>query len=350
MKRHLIHERNRKKRSHKSKFILLVALLVVCSVSAYLYQHSYAGQSTPAQPTQPFVGTIKTDNLPWPDYGEAAIGAEGYNVVAHNDQAPMPTASVAKVMTALAVLKKMPLNTGEQGPTITLTQQDEDIYNYYSTHDGSLVAVSVGENISEYQALEAMLLPSGNNMADTLADWAFGSVDAYSSYANSLAASYGLTDSDFTSASGYPPSTVSTAQDLVKLGEVALQNPVIAQIVAEQSADIPVAGSISNTNTLLGTDGIDGIKTGNSDQDEGAFMGSRTVTLPDGRTIQLVSVVMDAPSLDEALSDSVSLLDTAAQNLGDKTYSVPTAPATSDTSDGALLPDRHRRYVNAKAQ
>lgn len=322
----------------------MAAILLIGITSVYLYQHNANGQSAAAPISQPLVGTIETDNLPWPSYGEAAIGAEGYGTTAHGEQAAVPTASVAKVMTALAVLKKKPLGVGEQGPTITLTQQDVDIYNYYSAHDGSRVAVSVGENISEYQALEAMLLPSGNNMADTLADWAFGSVGAYSSYANSLAASYGLTNSDFTSASGFPPSTVSTAQDLVKLGEVALQNPVMSQIVAEQSANIPVAGSISNTNTLLGTDGIDGIKTGNSDQDEGAFMGSRTVTLPNGRTIQLVSVVMDASSLNAALSDSVSLLDTAAQNLGDKTYSVPT------TSDSTGSFGRHRRYVNARAQ
>ena len=154
-------------------------------------------------------------------------------------------------------------------------------------------------------------------------------------------------NSDFTSASGFPPSTVSTAQDLVKLGEVALQNPVISQIVAEQSADVPIAGVISNTNTLLGTDGIDGIKTGNSDQDEGAFMGSRTVTLQDGRTIQLVSVVMNASSLDEALNDSASLLDTAAQNLGDNTY---TATDPSTTSEGTPSISQHRHYVNARVR
>ena len=339
--------RSSKRRKHRGSSLFVAAILLIGGTGIYLYQHSATGQSTAAPISQPQVGTIESDNLPWPSYGEAAIGAEGYGTTAHGEQAAVPTASVAKIMTALAVLKKESLGVGEQGPTITLTQQDVDIYNYYSAHDGSRVAVSVGENISEYQTLEAMLLPSGNNMADTLADWAFGSVETYSNYANSLAASYGLTNSDFTSASGFPPSTVSTAQDLVKLGEVALQNPVIAQIVAEQSADIPVVGSISNTNRLLGTDGIDGIKTGNSNQDEGVFMGSRTVKLPDGRTIQLVSVVMDASSLDEALSDTIPLLETAAQNLGDKTYSASTAPSTSG---GTALPDRHRRYINARDQ
>jgi D-alanyl-D-alanine carboxypeptidase (penicillin-binding protein 5/6) len=44
--------------------------------------------------------------------------------------------------------------------------------------------VQLGEELSEYQALQALLLPSANNIAETLARWAFGSIDAYNAYAN----------------------------------------------------------------------------------------------------------------------------------------------------------------------
>lgn len=321
MKDHLFYDHSRISPARRAGIVLIAVLLIVADIGTHLYQRATAEQNA-----QSLAGKVESANFPWPSYGEGAIGAVGYGVFAtHGDETPMPTASVAKVMTALAVLKKMPLSPGQQGPTITITQQDWEIYEYYRSQNGSLVPVRIGEKITEYQALEALLLPSANNMADTLADQAFGSVDAYSNYANKLAKSLGMTHSDFSDASGYSPTTVSTAEDLVKLGEVALQNPVIAQIVNEKQATIPVAGTIDNVNSLLGTHGINGVKTGNNDQDKGAFMGARTVTLPNGRTVQLVSVVMGAPSLKKALNDSVPVLDTAAQNLVIKTVNTPSA-------------------------
>jgi D-alanyl-D-alanine carboxypeptidase (penicillin-binding protein 5/6) len=306
---------NRKKRYYRARFLLVAGLVAASSI--YLYQRSMATPSTVSeQKAASLSGKVTSGNLPWPSYGEAAVGAVGYGVLAtHGSQTPVPTASVAKVMTALAVLKKMPLESGEQGPIITITQEDQSLYDYYQAQNGSLAAVEVGEEITEYEALEALLLPSANNMADTLANWAFGSVDAYSDYANELAKSLGMTQSDFADASGFSPATVSTAEDLVKLGEAALQNPVIAEIVAKESAVIPVAGMVTNTNRLLGRNGINGIKTGNTDQAGGVFMGSRPATLPNGQTIQLVSVVMSAPSITSALIDSVPVLETTSELL-----------------------------------
>lgn len=305
---------SRKKNFRRTKFLLIASLIAASCVSVYLYQRSTTRPSaTSEQKTSPLSDKIKSAKLPWPSYGKAAVGAVGYGVLAtHGDQTPVPTASVAKVMTALAVLKKMPLGLGEQGPTITLTQEDQDLYDYYRAQNGSLAAVSVGEEITEYEALEALLLPSANNMADTLANLAFGSVDAYSDYANELAKSFGMTQSDFSDASGFSPATVSTAEDLVKLGQAALQNPVIAEIVAKKSAVIPVAGTIYNTNHLLGKNGVNGVKTGNTDQAGGVFMGARLATLPNGQTIQLVSVVMGAPSVTSAIIDSLPILDTTS--------------------------------------
>ncbi|MGH7241749.1 MAG: D-alanyl-D-alanine carboxypeptidase, partial [Candidatus Saccharimonadales bacterium] len=61
-------------------------------------------------------------SLAWPAYGEASIGIAGYGVLATNgDQKPLSTASIAKVMTALAVLRQRPLHIGEQGPDIIIT-------------------------------------------------------------------------------------------------------------------------------------------------------------------------------------------------------------------------------------
>lgn len=257
--------------------------------------------------------------LPWPSDAVAAIGASGYGVLASSQQAdenPIPTASIAKVITALSVLKKKPLTLNQQGPTITLTQADVDSYDHYYSVGGSIVRVANGENITEYQALQAMLLPSANNMADTLAKWAFGSLENYNTFANSYVKQLQLKNTTIgTDASGLSPTTTSTPSDLVKLGIIALQHPVIAQIVAQQSADVPVAGTIPNVNRLLGKEGVNGIKTGNSDEARGCILFSAPYEVGPGHTVTIVGAVMGAPSVNRSMAESLPLLAAAKQNF-----------------------------------
>lgn len=256
-------------------------------------------------------------NLPWPTYGQAAIGGVGYGVLAsHLSSKPLPTASTAKIMTALCVLSKHPLEPGQTGPTITLTQKDVDLFNDYYAKNGSLVKVAAGEKINEYQALEAMLLPSANNMADTLAIWAFGSLAAYDNYANQYAKQLEMNHSHFAvDASGFDPLTVSTAADLVLLGQAAMESPVLAQIVAEKTANVPVAGRIENYNHLLGQKGIIGIKTGDNDQDKGAYMFAARHQVSPTESVIILGAVMSAPSVVRAEQDSLKLLATASHGF-----------------------------------
>lgn len=242
--------------------------------------------------------------LEWPEYGEAAIGAPGYGVLAsHGPQKALPTASLAKVMTALAVLRQRPLAVGEQGPDIIITQADVDSYHNFVAGDGSVVGVALGEHISEYQALQAMLLPSSNNMAVTLARWAFGSVEAYTKYANSFAKQQGLDSIHITDPSGYDPATVASARDLTLLGSLAMLNPVFAEIVAQPDAKIPVQGTVNNYNFMLGKDGNIGIKTGNNDGNNGAFLFASKQQVA-GQEMILVGTIMGGPDLTTALKDS----------------------------------------------
>lgn len=342
-------------------FITLVAVLTIASVAVYGYR--VANAITPTiQPHGATTIASQTSevSLAWPGYGQAAIGALGYGVLAtHGDAKPLATASVAKIITALCILEKHPLAAGQPGPTLTLTQQDVDLYFMYLQQGGSLVGVANGEQISEYQALEAMLLPSGNNMADTLANWAFGSQQAYLDYANQYVAKLGMTDTHVGSASGFQGITVSTARDLVLLGEAAMQNPVLAQIVSQKTATVPVAGVVHSTNILLGQNGIVGIKTGNNDQDKGAYLFASKQKIAPNLSVTFVGVVMDASSLWQAMNDSLPLINSAVSGFSRQTvvkagdivgrYSVPwlsgSVPAVA-THDLTVL-SWESRSVNA---
>ncbi|MBP5675068.1 D-alanyl-D-alanine carboxypeptidase [Candidatus Saccharibacteria bacterium] len=181
-----------------------------------------------------------------------------------SDEEVRPTASTTKMILALAVMEKKPFALGEKGEEIEITQEMYDIRGWYLSHNGSNTLVEVGEKISEYDALVSTLLASSNNMADSLAIWAFGSLEEYQKYATEMLSRLGAKKTTIGSkdASGYDSSTTSTASDLARIGYFVMKNPVLAQIVALESAEVPIAGRIENTNKLLGRASISGVKTG----------------------------------------------------------------------------------------
>lgn len=282
----------------------LVVLILVVSILLY-------ARPLPAlQPTgiTPSIPTSNAINLPWPTYGQAALAIKDFDVLeTHGPQTAVPIASITKVITALTVLSKHPVTTGQQGEIITLTDRDVAIYNDYFARDGSVTKVVAGEQITEYQALQALLLPSANNIADTLAIWAFGSMEAYVTSANQMLNQMGLKLSHVADASGFSPQSVSTATELVAIGEAALSNDVLAEIVNQPEANLPVAGNIQNVNWLLGSDGVVGIKTGNTDEAGGCFLFAAN-HLVAGQSIKFVGAVLGAPTLNVAINDSRTII------------------------------------------
>src|SRR5439155_27299219 len=114
-------------------------------------------------------------------------------------------------------------------------------------------------------------LPSANNIAVALARWDAGSEEGFVARMNAAARSLGMTHTRYTDPSGYDDATVSTAADQLRLVDRAMGLPVFASIVATPSATLPVAGTVRNTNRLLGYDGFVGIKTGSDDAAGGCF-------------------------------------------------------------------------------
>lgn len=254
--------------------------------------------------------------LPWPSYGQAAVGAVGYGILAKNgDQKPVSIASMAKVITALAVLKVKPMQPGGFGETLVITGPDVDTYFAYASQGQSVIRVQVGQDLTQYQALQALLLPSANNMADVLVRWAFGSTEEYLAFVNPFVATLGLSNTKIADASGFSPETVSTATDMLKLAEIAMNSPLIAEIVAQPQAELPVAGTVYNVNYQLGSGGIVGIKTGNTDQAGGCYLFAAKRSVDGSHPVTVIGVVMGAPVLSRAIDDSMELLEAAARRF-----------------------------------
>jgi len=201
----------------------------------------------------------------WPADGESAADISGVGLVpGPGATRPVPIASVAKVMTAYVILRDHPLAAGASGPLITVRPQEAAAYASQARNGDSLVPVAAGETINERHALEALLLPSADNVAWILARWDAGSEAAFVARMNTTARQLGMTATTYTDPSGLAASTTSTAADQVRLGMAAMHVPALAAIAAMPTAVVPVAGVVRNTNTLLGQDRIAGLKTGST--------------------------------------------------------------------------------------
>lgn len=251
--------------------------------------------------------------LDFPAYGASGIGAIGYDGVlaSAGPATPLPIASITKVVTALVVLDAHPLEPGEQGPDITFSATDEQFYDQQVANDGIVVAVQSGQVMSQRNVMSLMLMVSANNYGQSLANWAFGSEAAYVVAANSWLQAQGFTGTTITDATGIQPTNTSTVADLIALGKLALASPVIAEIVATGTLDVPGIGPVTNRNGLLGIDGVDGIKTGTLDEAGACLLFSADHTVG-SETITLVGVVLGGPdhaTIDAAIRGLLTQVD-----------------------------------------
>ncbi|HYR15918.1 MAG TPA: hypothetical protein VEQ67_17135, partial [Mycobacterium sp.] len=169
------------------KIRVAVLLVVIAAIAAALgYQLLATSSSTAASPIDVLRGEHRGalgEALPstvWPAHGQAAFVQTGQSQFhAGPNQHAAPIASVAKVMTAYLVLRDHPLRLGQDRPTITLTDADVADTDRRRRQQESVVPIAAGEQLTERQALQALLLPSANNIAAVLARWAAGSVDRF---------------------------------------------------------------------------------------------------------------------------------------------------------------------------
>jgi D-alanyl-D-alanine carboxypeptidase (penicillin-binding protein 5/6) len=287
------------------------ALLVIIAAAAFVnYVRPVPTAAASPSATFPSSRVIPgtAPSLPWPARGSGAVGVSGLGFIASSgNEQTIPAASVTKVMTGLVLLRDKPLKKGETGPNVTLTDVDVQSYNADLQAQQSVVKVEAGEPLSEYQLLEGMLIPSANNFAETLARWDAGSIDAFVTRMNTTAASLHLSHSKFADPAGASPNSASTPSDLLKLGMIAMQDPVFAEIVAKGQANLPVAGTVYNVNAALSNFGIVGIKTGSGFGTGANFLFAANASV-DGHTVVIYGCVVGQPTLGDAFSAAERLI------------------------------------------
>lgn len=222
--------------------------------------------------------------------------ASGTTLMEYNSHEERPMASVTKVMTALVVRDRTNLDDRVR------------VSDRAATVSGSEIGLMAGEVWSVRDLLAAMLVRSGNDAAVALAEHVAGSVPAFAALMNAKAAELGLEESHFLTPHGLDvDGQYTSAHDLAIIASVALQDPVIAQLVRTRLVRFKPAPSgadriVHNTNALLGRyPGIVGLKTGFTNK-AGRVLISAFET--DGRT--LITVVMGS---EDHFADTRELVD-----------------------------------------
>ncbi|GGT87459.1 D-alanyl-D-alanine carboxypeptidase [Streptomyces violascens] len=239
-------------------------------------------------------------SLPWPTEGQAVVDIDGLGRMgSYGEMKPLPIGSVAKVMTAYLILRDHPLKAGDKGPSMPVDQKAVDDYTNGVAQKESVVEVKAGQQISELEALQAVMLPSANNVARLLARWDASTEEAFIKKMNDTAKELGMTNTTYTDASGLIESTVSTAEDQVKLAKRAMTNPVfrqIAKLPSYQSTTtsggntLETARTQYNFNKLVPLNGVVGIKTGSTTKAGGNLVFAAETTVGDSKQLIIGAV------------------------------------------------------------
>jgi D-alanyl-D-alanine carboxypeptidase len=196
-------------------------------------------------------------------------------------------ASLTKMMTALITVRSAP-----PGAHVLVTRQAVQ-------QAGSKVGVlPVGRRVRLESMLYGLLLPSGNDAADALAQRVSGSMRRFVARMNAEGAKLGLACSRFSSPSGYTdPGNFSCPVDLAVLAHLDLEQPRLARIVRTASAALPfpIKGGklyLYNNNPLLiyRYPGLTGLKTGYT-----LAAGKCLVATAERHGVHLGVVLLDSP-------------------------------------------------------
>jgi D-alanyl-D-alanine carboxypeptidase (penicillin-binding protein 5/6) len=217
-------------------------------------------------------------------------------VASRNPSKERLIASTTKIMTALVTVERMSLDD-------VLTVQP-----YAAGVGESLAGLRAGQRMRVSDLLRALLLPSGNDAAHTLAIDVGGSVKRFVRMMNAKARALGLHHTRFQNPVGLDASdNYSTARDLAKMGLVLLANPFLAKTVNAPKATLrsgPVGKVLVNHNPLVReVRWVNGVKTGHTNAAGYLLVASG---FRDG--VPVVSVVMGTSSEEQRDDDSLALL------------------------------------------
>ncbi|GAA1418851.1 hypothetical protein [Agrococcus citreus] len=304
-----------------------------------------------ATPVTPDVEPLPEPSIDWPTtaraagYGVVGIdgGADSWATTGSDEAHPM--ASVTKLVTVLVVLEARPIEGDDRGETITLDDDDVRALTRAIAENAPVAPVRSGMQVTQRDLIEWSLVDSAGNAVWSLANWAFGDIDAFLAAADDWAARHGFEHTDLDDPAGLEAGSVSSADDLTRIALMAVEDPVVLSTIQLESVRIPGIGFAPNTNRLLGQHDIDGGKTGTL-KVWGRNLFVTAIREVDGVERRVVGIVMGTIAADETDAAMVQLLESVWPNFGSRTilaedtvvaeYRAPWGATTDAVTTGAL--------------
>lgn len=237
-----------------------------------------------------------------------------------NADAPLPPASVTKIMTLLLVMEA--IDSGKLSLTDTVTASA-----YATSMGGSQIYLKEGEQMSVEDMLKSVIIASANDAAVALAEHIAGSEEAFVRQMNERAKELGMVNTNFENTNGLDDTDtnhVTSARDIAIMSRELIKHEKILEYSSIWMDSIrDGAFGLTNTNRLVRFyKGANGLKTGSTSK--AGFCISATAER-DGMT--LIAVIMGSPSRDVRNREAAKLLDMGfagysiyksdAENLGE---------------------------------
>lgn len=295
--------------------------VVIPVLAALALTGTYAGTTLlwPLYAVTPAVTATAVDDvtapesaITWPEDGSAAVAVRGIAGAPASTDDAAPMASITKLVTVLMAYDEAPFELGEDGASFAFASRDRAAYWDYLASDESALDVPVDGELTEFELMQGILIGSAGNYADRLATTYWPTDAVFARAAEKWLADQGLEGITVVDPTGFDEDNTATPAGLVGLAAAALANPVVADIVATERVDLPGAGEVVNTNDLLGTPGVIGLKTGSLFGDFNLLAAQETTV--GATTVRVTASVLGQPT--DSLRDAETarlLADTLAE-------------------------------------
>ena len=218
-----------------------------------------------------------------------------------NAHEKLEPASVTKIMTLLLVMEAVDSGRVSLEDLVTVSP-------YAAGMGGSQVYLEPGEQMTVSEMIKCVTVVSGNDCAAALAEHLAGSEGAFVTQMNQRAQELGMTDTTFLNCTGLPAQGhVTSAHDIALMSrELILNHPKIREYTTIWMDTIRDGTfGLTNTNRLVRFyEGATGLKTGFTNSAQ--YCMSATA---ERNGMELIAVVMKAPTSNERFEDAKALLD-----------------------------------------
>ena len=254
-------------------------------------------------------------------------GETGAILYAKNIHEKQHPASITKIATALYVLEKkgkeldalleVSSNALKTAPAHLRQALDSPHPSHTLEPEGTSMRVQPGERLSLYSFLHGLMLCSGNDAANVLAENTSGSIDKFVVELNQFLKSEGILETQFTNPHGlHHHEHWTTAYDMALMTKLALKNETFREVVRATKYECPQSNkqpprTISQHNKLVKPGPYFypkaiGVKTGYVAKAGHTFVGAAT---HEGRT--LIAVLLNCAESQHRFRDSIKLFETA---------------------------------------